>query len=131
MGFRVPTFNLVCNVWSRADVPAGPVDIGTLPAPRIADLACQLRNWGKLSTGQDELNYWIFGSELLVEAGTDLRDNFSWDGVAINKPDFVEVPAGSGRGYTIVQVDDVAKGFPNEYRVAIIFKNAKWPIPAT
>lgn len=130
MPFRVPTFNLTCNVWSRASVPTGPVDISTLPPPRIAGLACQLRAPGKLSTAQDELNYWIFAAELLVPAGTDLRDNFSWDGVAINKPDFVEVPAGSGRGYTVVAVDDVGKGFSNEHRFAFIFKNPKWPIPA-
>lgn len=130
MGFRVPSFNLTCNVWSRGDVPAGPVDIGALPAPRIADLGCQLRASGKLSTAQDEAHWWVFSAVLLVPAGTDLRDDFSWDGVAINKPDFVEVPAGSGRGYTVVGVDDVGKGFANEYRTAVIMKNAKWPIPA-
>jgi len=130
MGFRVPTFNLVCNVWSRSAVPAGPVTITGLGAPRIADQECQLRQAGKLSTAQDELTFWVFGWEILFPPGTDIRDNMSWDGVAINQPDFIECPAGSGRGYTVVQVDDAAKGFMNEYRVAFVFKNAYWPIPA-
>lgn len=130
MGFRVPSFNLTCNIWSRASVPAGPVDVTTLPPPRIADQECQLRAPGKMSTAQDEANFWIFCPMLLLPAGTDVRDDFSWDGVAMNKPDFIEVPVGSGRGYTVVMVDDVGKGFANEYRFAFIMKNAHWPIPA-
>lgn len=130
MGFRTPSFILLCRFWSRSAVPAGPVITANLGPPRLTGVHCQLRAPGKLSTAQDELNYWIFGCELLLPAGTDVRDNFSWDGVAMNKPDLVEVPEGSERYYTIVQVDDVAKGFPNEYRFAMVFKNGRWPIPA-
>lgn len=129
MGFRVPSFNLECRVWSRADVPPGPVTIATLPAARFKPV-CQLRGAGKQSTAQDEDTYWSFSAVLLLQAGTDIRDRFSWDGVTMDQPDFVEVPEGSGRGYTVVYVDDVAKGFANEYRYAFIFKNPYWPIPA-
>jgi hypothetical protein len=34
----------------------------------------------------------------------------------------VEVPAGSGRLYFVVYVDDVGKGFANEHRFAIIYR---------
>jgi hypothetical protein len=35
-----------------------------------------------------------------------------------NEGDLVECPKGSGRWYLIEAVDDVAKGFDNEYRMA-------------
>lgn len=124
MGFRVPAFNLVYNVWSRADVPAGPIDPLTLGPPRATDLECQLRAAGKQSTAQDEQTYWVFSWALLAPPAADLRDSFNSGG-----PDLVELPAGSGRWYTVVAVDDVAKGFPNEYRIAFIMKNAPWPTP--
>jgi hypothetical protein len=130
MGFRTPSFNLVCNIWTRSDVPAGAITAAPAAPPRITP-DCQLRHPGKQSTAQDELRWWAFSAELLLPAGTDVRDDFTLDpGLAVtNQPDFVEVPAGSGRWYTVVQVEDVAKGFPNEYRVAMIFKNKNWPVP--
>lgn len=129
MGFRVPTFNIQCRVWSRSAVPAGPVITANLGADR-GRLDCQLRAAGKQSTGQDEPHVLVFLWMLLLPAGSDIRDWASWDGVAIDQPDLVEVPVGSERYYTVAQVDDVAKGFANEYRVAFIVKNAYWPIPA-
>lgn len=41
----------------------------------------------------------------------------------------VEVPQGTGRYYMVVWVDDVGKGFVNEYRQAQIQKMRPWPIP--
>jgi hypothetical protein len=82
-----------------------------------------------MSTTQDEPHVWAFGWQLLLPAGTDIRDWACWDGLAMDQPDVVEAPRGTGRYYTVIQVDDVAKGFPNEYRVAFIAKGAYWPIP--
>jgi hypothetical protein len=63
--------------------------------------------------------------ELLVEKGTDIRD-----GSATVRGDTVECPAGTGRFYRVGYVDDVAKGFPNEYRVALLSKRGpSWPTP--
>jgi len=129
MGFRVPSFNLSAFVWSRDDVPPGPVVAGTLPPPRIDGLQCQLRAAGKQSTTQDEPHTWSFGPALLCPAGSDIRDWACFDGLAMDKPDLVEVPRESGRYYTVAYVDDVAKGFPNEYRIAYLVKNPYWPIP--
>jgi hypothetical protein len=53
-----------------------------------------------------------------LPAGTDIRDEGVDPGVA----DCVEVPAGSGRFYLVDYVDDVAKDFPNEYRIAVLVK---------
>lgn len=130
MGFRTPSFNLVCNIWTRSDAGPGPRTAAPAAPPRLSP-ACQLRAAGKQSTAQDDQKWWAFAAELLLPAGTDVRDDFTIDpGLAVaDQPDLVEVPAGSGRWYTVVQVDDVAKGFPNEYRVAMIFKNKFWPIP--
>jgi hypothetical protein len=47
--------------------------------------------------------------------------------------DYVEVPAGTGRWYQVVAVDDVAKGFTNEYRMAVCQSTNQhvgtWPFP--
>jgi hypothetical protein len=62
---------------------------------------------------------------LLVPALTDVRG--PQDPVG---PDMVEVPAGSGRWYQVVFVDDIAKGFSNEHRTASIFAlYASWTPP--
>jgi hypothetical protein len=53
--------------------------------------------------------------ELLLPLLTDVRG--TWNGVV---GDLIEVPAGSKRFYAVVGVHDVGKGFPNEYRLALI-----------
>lgn len=55
---------------------------------------------------------------LLLPAGTDIRD-WSCGG---HQTDFVDCPAGSGRWYGVLNVDDFGKGFPNEHRFAMIAK---------
>ena len=117
MAFQAPTFNITCNVWTGTSPPPA--------AARITGLPCQLRAAGKQSTGQDQINSWSFLWLLLVAKGTDLRDY-------ANTPsgsDILEVPAGSLRYYTVQYVDDVARGFTNEYRVAMLLKRAPWPTP--
>ncbi len=54
--------------------------------------------------------------------------------------DLLELPSGSGRWYIVLYVDDVAKGFANEHRYAMInqvsenldftnYAGLNWPIP--
>jgi hypothetical protein len=63
--------------------------------------------------------------KMRVPAGTDLRGNLS-----TTQRDLVEVPAGSGRYYEVWVVDDVAKGFFNEYRQGLILAIAQpTPLP--
>jgi hypothetical protein len=60
----------------------------------------------------------------LVSAFTDLRDTNN-----ASNFDTVEIPAGSGRFYIVLMVEDVAKGFLNEHRMAFIRKSGTWPTP--
>lgn len=124
MAFVIPQFPLTCNVFTGG-VISNP--------PRISPV-CNLA-WGRRSThngmsavsGPGAIPFPAM-MDLLVPAGTDLRDKFnssSWDAV--------ECPAGSGRFYIVVYVDDIGKGFPNEHRCGVLQKvgNALgfWPTP--
>ncbi len=124
MGYHVPTFNIQCNIWHG--LPSGTVP-STIPDIGLQD--CQLRWVGRgpaetASVPIDIQTTWQPGVTLLVPALTDLRDMLSG-----TFEDIVEVPAGSGRIYQVKYVDDVAKGFPNEYRMAYLAKTI-WPVPA-
>lgn len=62
---------------------------------------------------------------LLLPKGVDVRgpqDTVSFD--------MAEVPAGSGRWYRVVGVDDVGKGFTNEHRTASLYAlGGSWTAP--
>ena len=119
MSFKVPTFNLDVNVWHEGTNPhTDPpsfVTIGQLHFPEQNPFA-----WGRGSPAP-----YIFVRYLRLPAATDVRFDPGWDGPI----DTVEVPAGSGRFYLVLDVDDVAKGFDNEYRVALIIPSLSWPFP--
>lgn len=118
MPYVVPQFPITCNVWT------GPGHVG---AARLLAVPCNLAPgrrllmqwWDWASSGSPAINI-----TLLVPALTDLR---GWNDPAA--PDDVEVPAGSGRFYTINLVDDYGKGFPNEHRFAILEQGTPWPQP--
>jgi hypothetical protein len=124
MAFTIPTFNLVCNVWRG---------IGHSGAPDIVNLACNLQFGRKphILDLQENVGINAQGQAmfLLVPAGSDLRDGMTTSGFR----DTVEVPSGTGRFYVVWAVDDVGKGFSNEYRVATISKSTSpvfaWPEP--
>jgi len=119
MSFNVPHFNLTCNVWRSGNPPPGVPDITP---------DCNLMFGRKVSSYQGVIsvpNEPLMS--LLLPVGTDIR------GPQCAAPDVaVEVPAGSGRFYTIVGVDDSGKGFSNESRVAILAWTSAfgfWPSP--
>jgi hypothetical protein len=62
---------------------------------------------------------------MVCPALTDIEDSLS--GPSGN--DKTEIPAGSGRFYEIIEVDDVAKGFNNEHRYGLLRKFGSWPAP--
>jgi hypothetical protein len=99
-----------------------------LTPPTFRELACALRNsWRSLilSAGfTTEFHY----SSLITDPRVDVRA--AHPGA---RADVVEVPAFSLRFYLVASVDDVAKGFDNEYRAAAIQSLESipgyWPFP--
>lgn len=125
MGYKIPTFNLFGLVWHDYYV-------GIMPPVVIPDnvFACQLRYSGRgpyelLLQDSTTEPTWQVGTTILMPKDTDVRDH--WHAGA--RPDLVEVPSGSGRYYFVHYVDDVAKGFANEYRIAYLGKTGDWPTP--
>lgn len=110
MAFSVPTFNLT-------------VDIYTGPYPGLLRLSspCNLAMGRRIQLFNEGASPTLdgYGSipSLLLPKLTDIRDQTN--GIAA---DYVEVPAGSQRWYLVGLVDDVAKGFTNEYRFASLGK---------
>lgn len=119
MAFSLPTFNLLCNVWSNSSPVTGP--------PR-AQFACNLA-WGRRVQAFSDPAFVATGlmMTLLLPAGTDIRSYIQGGG-----GDWVEVPAGSGRRYLSYSVDDIGKGFDNEHRAAVLvqdYTHGAWPTP--
>lgn len=124
MPFAPPQTPLVCNIFQgqggRIAPPAGPSQ---------TNVPCQLRmvKTGYMAGLAGASSAPIMA--LLLKAGTDIRPPHAGSPAG----DAVEVPAGSGRFYTVTAVDDVAKGFANEYRMATITYSPNragwWPFP--
>jgi len=114
--YRIPEFPLLCDIY---DLPP-PVDFVT----RVFRLqsVCQLRLFGreKPLSGSPTPggNLLVVGSSILFPAGTDVRDG----SCLLGTTDLIECPPTSGRWYIVTYVDDVARGFPNEYRFAAVDK---------
>jgi len=128
MAYTIPDFNLLVGHFRMSP----PHDFTT--SVSLGQFAGQLRNYGSHPRGPfSSATFTVTGTNvesLLCPAGTDIRD-ISCTGTPI---DGVEIPVGSGRYYVVLHVDDVAKGFPNEYRIAALAKQAfssqvaNWPL---
>jgi len=120
MAFTLPSFPLTINIYDNGGGPGG--------APRVVTV-CNLAYGKRVMT-----QYWSWGQDIppsssvfgliLLPPLTDIRDGFCPGG-----SDVVEVPAGSGRTYTVDMVDDLGKGFANEHRFAMLCKSGTWPEP--
>lgn len=118
--YVLPVFNLTCNVWTFVtNPPLGP--------PRISPV-CNLAYGRRVIFGGEAIagvaDFPPAAMSLLLPKLTDIRGLQSAAG-----NDIVEVPAGSGRYYIVVYVDDIGKGFTNEHRIALITQNGTWPTP--
>lgn len=119
MSFSLPTFNLMCNIWYFPNVP-----------PAVADLSvkCNLAYGRRVNLGvnsEDSLGGTLM--TLLLPPATDVRAAPQSAAGSV-----VEVPAGTGRFYYTLGVDDVGKGFANEHRVTILTPTGDfglWPTP--
>lgn len=118
MAYVIPAFPLTVNCWHSPSFPPAPADLvfmGNLAFGRRVSLD----EFADTTAPDPMVSYY-----LLVPALTDVRD-----GAGPPSGDTVEVPAGSGRLYKVVYVDDLGKGFANEHRMAIITKIWPWPVP--
>lgn len=122
MAFRLPSFNLSANVW-RGNVdctsapPASTVGCNLSPGKRVFQApALFIPPASTVAT----LAMVPMVMELLVPALTDLR----YRGNGAGFFDSIEVPAGSGRFYACIFVDDIGKGFSNEHRFALLLQPA-------
>jgi len=116
MAFVLPTFNMRCGVWRAPHTP--PDD------PRDTSFECQLRGASHDAATTNPTDFLHAGNYALFPALTDIRDNSTPTG-----SDILEIPVDSGRYYYVFNVDDVAKGFTNEHRYAILGKALLWPEP--
>jgi len=123
MAYKVPTFNSFANVWHGQTTQANPVG-----APDLL-VQCQLRWCGRGPTEALRPNdqAWQQGWQILFPKLTDIRDVYN--AALFDRWDTIEAPAGSGRYYGVQNVDDVGKGFTNEYRIAYVHKIGVWPTP--
>lgn len=112
MAYALPAFPIMCNIYTYGLYPTG---------PRV-NCPCNLAR-GERSV--IVLTGFSYSMMLLLPPLTDIRGILQSTG-----PDYVEVPAGSGRFYNVAFVDDTAKGFPNEHRFAILSQVAM-PTPLT
>lgn len=133
MAFAPPDFNLLCGIF------AGPYDTRVL---RLGSVPCNLAMGRRGVWGYHDptnMGYGAATAQLLLPALTDIRDILA-QGTPGSVADIVEVPEASGRWYTVDSVDDVGKGFGNEYRFAWLAKLSSnsgrpnttglyWPIP--
>lgn len=121
MAFRLPNFNLRVSIWrvnGTGGAYAAP-DVSTM-----GNLSPAARGYVLMTGHTANTAFATLGMTLRLPALTDIRP--SWNGLIA---DVVEVPAGSLRFYTVWWVDDVAKGFTNEYRVAELIMQTQGNIP--
>lgn len=102
------TAPIVVNIWRYASPP---------PAAPVSTTAANLMMGLRRSNITLIESVAAFSSflYLCVAKGYDIRG--WWDG---SGGDYVEAPAGTNRYYQVMAVDDVGKGFSNEYRIAFM-----------
>jgi len=112
VAFFPPTFPLFVNVWRNGNPVTNPPDV---VAP------CNMTPGGRVVlTPVASSEYFFF----LLPALSDVRGVQCAGGA-----DTLEFPPATGRFYTVVRVDDVAKGFANEHRVVYAVQSGVWPAP--
>lgn len=118
MHYSPPVYNLNAKIW-RFGLPTG--------GPPSVITTCNLalgKRVGHLITKTGATAPSWGGMWLLCPPGTDIQD--AKNGIGNDR---VEVPAGTGRFYDAVWVDDAGSGFANEHRFAELLGVAPWPTP--
>jgi len=110
MAFTEPTYNINVNIWRFGNATTNPPD-----ANSIANFAWSRRvsfHSGAGRAAQD----WFPTMTLLLPSGTDIIGDINSNG----SPDTVEIPAASGRYYSVIYVDYIGMGFDNEHLGAVV-----------
>lgn len=107
-----PDFNIQCNMYRLPDVyPGTPTD--------TFDCQLYLASRGILDVTPGDPAAWVPPIYLRLPALTDIRP-----------ADQIECPIGTGRLYLIRWVEDMHKGFVNEYRIGILEQTVQpFPLP--
>lgn len=117
-----PQFPLLANVWHTGNPVTDPPDLANIKAELRATVTHR-QVTSTLTLNRGNITRFIY-----FEKHTDVRA--IWPS---GFGDVVELPAGSRRYYDIVDVEDVAKGFPNEFRIAAVTVTTNvtppWPVP--
>ena len=142
MALSLPNFNLHCNIWHGAITWYGAYPAAVPVAAPSLSPVCQLfidshviqGTWQSVASAAG-LIYPLSSNAmpiiLRLPKLTDIRPMWFLPTNA-RVTDGVEVPAGSKRYYAVTQVEDMHKGFPNEYRVALlawVYYYGSWPLP--
>lgn len=118
MAFKVPTFNIQARVWHTM-VPGLYPPLG----PPALTPMCQLRFMRTAGV----LGSAVSGTPAVCIAFPKLTDIRPSTGFLLPPGSgfsVIECPLGTGRYYRCVMVDDVARGFLNEYRLAVCVQAA-------
>lgn len=118
MPFVIPQMPLLCQVWHNWVASAEKYTV-----PNMSNLPCNLSQGRRSLDVSSEPTKTIFGitcyglvTELMVPKLTDIR---GWISTPVLQ-DLIECPQGSKRLYSVLAVDDVGKGFANEYRLVLM-----------
>ncbi len=121
MSNRLPTFNVAAGIRRSTTPLANPPDAfsnAQLYTSRRHEAAA-----GPIPTA----GQWVVAL-IYFPKRTDVRDGLNAPGA-----DTIELPSGTGRFYQVVHVDDAARGFINEFRIAWVYKlqgpGGLWPTP--
>jgi hypothetical protein len=127
VAYRLPTFNLIVNIWRNASSYLAPPDVVAAANFNVG------KRVGHLLEGEVVPGFGPFGYEwLLLPIGTDIRGTVSSADFATTQlGDWVEIPAASGIFYACAWADRSALGFPNEHVSATVYRILGTPpVPA-
>jgi len=121
MAFAIPTFNLSVNIWRAATGITNPPDVVTIGQLRVTPRAIQGQmDWESYQIPSDYDPIQLFSIFVCLPKLTDVRGP-QFDPTFGGVGDFLQVGTREV-WYKVMQVEDVAKGFDNEYRIAQLWQ---------
>lgn len=103
MPFKLPDFNLLCNIWPVHDAP------GEGPA-MYQDVPCQLHLNSRTPVAQEYGTYWAWNPTIFLRM--PLEYLLAWTQAGI-----IEISSGDPDYYIPRMKERMHRGFPNEYLV--------------